>query len=75
VGSKSQKEVVPKIAAWLKPRSLPEETREKETERSTEERILQVGEKLPARQAEMAFEQRTGEKPKPKRKSRRTKGA
>jgi polyhydroxyalkanoate synthase len=75
VGSKSQKEVVPKIAAWLKPRSLPEEAGEEEIEKSMEEKPLQVREKLPARQVEMAFEQRTGEKPKPKRKSRRTKGA
>lgn len=30
VGSKSQKEVVPRIAEWLKPRSLPEEVREEE---------------------------------------------
>jgi polyhydroxyalkanoate synthase len=74
VGSKSQKEVVPKIAAWLKPRSLPEEARE-EIEESMEEKPLQVRETLPRRPVEVAFEQRAEEKPKPKRKSRRTKGA
>ncbi len=33
VGSKSQNEVVPRIAAWLKPRSLPEEEKKRSRER------------------------------------------
>jgi len=41
VGSKSQKEVCPRITEWLKPRSLPDATRGKKSAQVTEAKLKQ----------------------------------
>ncbi|MCZ7357949.1 MAG: class III poly(R)-hydroxyalkanoic acid synthase subunit PhaC [Candidatus Methanoperedens sp.] len=43
VGSKSQKEVCPKIAEWLKPRSLPEEMKERSEEQREQAGVEKPG--------------------------------
>lgn len=45
VGSKSQKEVCPKIAEWLKPRSFPDGTEEEKLEQKIKNRISKVNTK------------------------------
>jgi hypothetical protein len=80
VGSKSQKEVCPKIAAWLKPKSFLDRTGEEKPAQEVEEKPVQVEEEKPAQEGEEKPVQVREEKPaqenveqKGKRRTSRTK--
>ncbi|MCX9012661.1 MAG: class III poly(R)-hydroxyalkanoic acid synthase subunit PhaC [Candidatus Methanoperedens sp.] len=74
VGSKSQKEVVPRIASWLKPRSLREELEPGKSEQPRGEIPEKPVEKKHEQPVEELLEVPAKEVPRPKRRTRRAKG-
>ena len=63
VGSKSQKEVCPKIAAWLKPKSFLDRTGEEKPVQVGEEKPVQEGEEKSVQEGEVKSVQEGEEKP------------